>query len=648
MKKSAFAVFGLWRKDRFVQMLLLLLLTVTFIAYLPSLWNNFVDFDDVLLIGENAFVHQLSLQNLYAAFTSYDPELYIPLTFVSYMLEYAFVGTSPFLYHFDSLLLHLLSTILVAMFVVLATERKRDALIVAALFALHPMQVEAVAWIAARKDVLSAFFFLATLCTYLLYCKNHKHSLYALCVCLFTLGLLAKVSIVTLPLCLLLLDWLRGRSIRLRWRVAELAPFFLIAGIFLGVAWYGKHGILSSLQPLQLLMISLRVPMFIASGVVYPFHFSVLYLLPSPLNIFSADFVLPAACTIIISLVSLFSIVRQKARLIVFGWWFFLLCLAPSMTNISKAGELYLTSDRYSYIASIGLFLIVAAFVRSFMHRYKHGQFIAKRGGAIIVALLALLTCTQSLLWRDSKTLFTHAVALYPQSAVAHSILGNASIKRGDNKTALQEYAKALAIRPDLAKSYTPLAMLYQLQGDAKKAEELLLQAIRIDPQDATTLSEMGLLEYNRGNNEKAIEYYERSLRNGSKRFNLSKRVATYNNLAAAYAKQKLYDKEIEQYEQALLVDPNFYFSYYNMAASYTEQGKDDKAFIALKKAVEINPAFTDAHMSLARLYTRQNAWSDALSEAEIVRRLQPDYPDIDVFIRVVEEKLGMVSRNNH
>lgn len=625
-----------WKRDAFLRTLLILLCCV-FIVYLPSLGNQFVDFDDILLIGENPIVHQFTVHSVHQAFTSYDPELYIPLTFITYMIEYALVGQQAWLYHLDSLLLHIGSTALVAFFIVMLTGKKREALIVAALFALHPLQVEAVSWVAARKDVLSTFFFLGSLCAYLRYCKSSSKLAYVFALSLFVLGLLSKVSIVLLPLCLLLIDWLRHRSVGLRQRILELVPFLCISILFIGIAWYGKHGIISSLNIVDVGIIGLRSLLFVVSGIVYPFHFSVLYLLPRPLAVWTPAFLVPALITVGICVASLLPNVRKQGKIYVFGWWFFVLCMLPSMTNVSKAGEFYLTSDRYAYIGAIGLFLMLAAGFSSFIHRFAHFQILSRKVGVVLCMTLGLLTMAQSLLWHDSTSLFSYAVRLAPASAVAHSILGNGKLKLGDREAAMKEFSEALALRPDMAKSYTPLAMMYELQGDNAKAKELLQKALQIDPHDPTALSEMGLMQYNRGNVTAAIDYYEQSLRNGSDRFNLSKRVATYNNLAAAYADQKLYDKEIEQYEKAVEIDPQFYYSYYNMGLSYEERGQYDNAQIAYKKTIDINENFADAHMRLAHLYAIQNDWTDALLEARIVKSLQANFTGIDEFIRQIE-----------
>ena len=209
------------RMKRFIILLGFFLLA--FAIFGKSLGNDFVDFDDGLLIFENPIIQEISVWSLKQAFTTYDPELYVPLTMISYQIDHLLWGMNPFGFHLTNLVLHTMNALLVTLFIRLLMRRLSYHLLpvlCGLLFLVHPLHTEAVAWASARKDVLSSFFFLLSVCSYLQWREREKKEersgklLYSFSIFAFALGLLAKVSIIMLPVILLLIEWLQGRSLR--------------------------------------------------------------------------------------------------------------------------------------------------------------------------------------------------------------------------------------------------------------------------------------------------------------------------------------------------------------------------------------------------------------------------------------------------
>lgn len=230
---------------------------ILLIIYGSSLTNDFVRWDDGLLIYENPAIRSITPSTLKTIFTSYDPELYIPLTFFSYQIDYLIGGTHAAIYHAQNLLWHTLNALLVALLLWRLTRQGWPSLFGGLLFALHPLNTETVAWSSARKDVLSTFFFLVSLLSYLSYRTQKKRSAYAFSLLSFTLGLLSKVTVITLPVVLFLFDFREHR----RWSgkmLVEKIPYLLLSVLFAVIATAGKSGVLSASTLSEKILLSLR------------------------------------------------------------------------------------------------------------------------------------------------------------------------------------------------------------------------------------------------------------------------------------------------------------------------------------------------------------------------------------------------------
>ncbi|KKW38838.1 hypothetical protein A2454_06485 [Candidatus Peribacteria bacterium RIFOXYC2_FULL_55_14] len=497
------------------------------LVYLQAAGFEFLLFDDELLIIDNPKIRGLTFTHLLQIFTTYDPELYIPLTLLTHQIEYTLFKLNPAVYHLTNILLHTGNAVLVYCIFTKLLNRKA-ALIAGLLFALHPINAEAVAWASARKDLLASFFFLLALLGYLTSWK--KLSLLS-----FLCGLLSKVSIAPLPVILLIIDWLNGVPVDRRNLKSKL-PYFVLSILFGIVALFGKEA--QATEPL--------IPLFL-SFVSIPFYL-LKYFIPTNLSIFypftdTAGFFHPRILTgavIIILITAIAWKVRKRTRFPLASWFFFLCMLAPSLTNVMKGGDagsydLYFASDRYVYLAGLGVLLFVGAHITERKWQYW----------LPIVILFGILGFRQAGTWRSSETLFRNAVAASSNSYVAYNNLGGIlaqnkqyadatalfeeSIRvkenhralfnlgklyavQGRSAEAIRSYERVLTFRPEDANVYAQLGGLKLLLGDVEAAFTDLQKANALDPNIPSVHYNLGLIYEYRKQKENALSEYRRVL----------------------------------------------------------------------------------------------------------------------------------------
>ncbi len=398
------------------RILVLLLIFATTLVYARSLQNNFVEWDDNYLIVENQTAHGISGTNLARAFTTFDPELYVPLALVSFQAEYMIAGTEPLLYHVDNLLLHIFNAILVFFLCLRLSGRRWQAFSIALLFALHPLSVEAVAWMSSRKDLLCWFFALGSLHLYLSFLQTEKRKWLWMSALLFALSLLSKVSGILLPLVLLLLDWQRQRQPSLRVFV-EKAPFFLLSLVFgiIGIAGKLQVPAAPSQQIYEVtsantapLIDGLWEMFFLLGKFIWPHPLAILH----PLSAFSPMQPSVLAALLLVSAAVAFGWYRGNIRNVLFGLGFAALFVLPSL----GLSHVYLPSEKYLYLSLTGLlFSFASAFFPSPTRNRTPTQALFL---IVLISLLtltsAVLTSSRSLTWHDSSTLFQTLSATYP------------------------------------------------------------------------------------------------------------------------------------------------------------------------------------------------------------------------------------------
>ena len=507
-------------RPRRTALVALCLATATFIAFLPALGNGFLNWDDDELILRNPHIRGLGAGNLKWMFTTFYFGPYMPVTWVSYALDYSLWGTDPFGYHLTNLLLHAANA---ALFYLLATmllhsampapsdgsrtRRRLSAAFAALLFAVHPQRVESVAWATERRDVLSGLFFLLTLLAYLAAQESparagRRRRLLAASLGLYVLALLSKGITMTLPVVLVILDiyplrrlqggpagWFR-KGTGAVW--AEKAPYLALAAAAGALALMGqrREAALATLQHFgatERLALAAHSAAFYLSKTIVPRALLPLYEMPRPLDPFAARFLIAAGFCVVLTAVLLALSRRWIAGLA--AWAAYLVLLAP-VSGLAHAGP-QIAADRYTYLPGMVLALAGGALLLYTLCLGQSGR-IGRRalgvGVAVAVAIavtLGVVTWRQTRVWHDSVTLWTYVVRHEPQSVFGHVNLGRAFADADDLPGAVGEFKTAMRIAPDHPMPHYDLANAYRRAGKLDRAVAAYNDAIRLDPNDA-------------------------------------------------------------------------------------------------------------------------------------------------------------------
>lgn len=420
---------------------------LTLAAFLPSLENGFVNLDDGFYVTGNPMVKRgLTREGFAWAWTVNVANNWHPLTVLSHMLDCTLFGLHAAGHHGTSLLLHLANVLLLFEVLRRMTGSLARSAAVAGLFAVHPLHVESVAWVAERKDVLSAFFWILAMGAWSRYARQPSIGRYLLVALMMTLGLMAKPMVVTLPFALLLLDVWPLRRPRLGWLVVEKLPLLALSAVASLVTLRYQT---TSLVPLEVLPWHMRLANAAISYVVYlgktvlPRKLAVFY--PIPIEIQTWKAVGAAALLLVLTALAFWK--ARKAPWFLVGWLWFLGTLVP-VIGLVQVGRQAM-ADRYTYIPSIGLFLAVCWGVPELVGSRRPRSALA---GATVLILLVLTAVTRAQVrhWSNSVTLFTHALAVTRDNYVAHEAMAKALMSRKDWAGAVEHYRAALALRPGL------------------------------------------------------------------------------------------------------------------------------------------------------------------------------------------------------
>lgn len=493
---------------------------------------DFVNFDDASYVVNNPWVHMgLTKESIRWALTATYQCTWQPATWMSYMLDATVGGIDPAVFHLTNVLLHLANTFLV--FFVLRSYMGFPwrAAFVALLFAVHPLHVESVAWVAERKDVLSTFFFLLALAAYLRFTRSGEPRDHLLLVVLFVLGLASKPMVVTLPLILLLLDWwpLRrfaaevekrgGLYAAVRELAAEKLPLFVLSAASAAVTSYVMYAVPRAAGSVAASELSLPFGVRLANALVsyvtyivktfWPTDLAVFY--PHPGNTLPEWQVIGSAAFLAAVTVLVVRAARKRPYLL-FGWIWFLVTLLP-VSGLMQPG-MHGMADRFTYIPHIGMFVMVVwgiADAVALPGRLRRPVLAA--GACAVVVVLTVVSSVQVGYWRDSVTLFEHALRVAPPNAVSHYSLGCALHTRGDLEGALKHYRAALRFDPENPKYLNDAgAVLYEM-GDYDAAERYFRKALSIRPDFPMALNNLGSVFLSKRRLDAAIDRFQAALR---------------------------------------------------------------------------------------------------------------------------------------
>lgn len=622
----------------------------TFIAFEQVRLNGFV-YDDNQYIIENEHIQDgLTPRSITWALTTSYAYNWHPLTWISHIFDYQLFGLNPSGHHLTNLLFHIVNTLLLFWVLKKMSKAMWSSVFVAAAFALHPLHVESVAWIAERKDVLSGLFLMLTIAAYIFYTKNTSFVKYLLVFFVFVLGLMAKPMIVTLPFVLLLLDYWPLN--RLRWRtVLEKIPLFILTAVSCIVTYViqqrqGATGLIKDL-PVQYRLANAVVSYLRYIGkTVYPKHLAVLY--PHPVDGLTM-YQLIISLVVLICISGIIFYTAKHRRYLAVGWFWFIGTLVP-VIGIVQVGYQAM-SDRYTYLPSIGLFIIAGFSAAEIVDRWPNRKVTF---GALAVLLLSgMLICTRTQVkhWQNNITLFEHAIKVTRNNAVMHNNLGTVFSKRWKMDEAISHYKKALQIEPDYALAHKNLGVVYNTRKNNSAAIIHLQKAISLEPGLNDAYYYLAKAFRSQRRFDKAEKYYRMALK-----FDNDK-AKVFNNLGVVLNLQGKTKEAIESFRQSLQLNDDDARTHNNMAVTLESQGMLDKAIDHYRKAVQLEQDYTKAHNNLGMALKIQGKFSEALEHFRKAAYLNPNWPEPlvemakilsahpDPNLRDINQAVGLVAR---
>ena len=542
------------------------LILSTLLVYWQVRNFDFINYDDNLFVSENPNVFSgLNFENIKWAFTTPQAGNWLPLTWISFMLDCQLFGLDPGPVHLVNVFFHIVNTLLLFLILKQMTNSIWPSAFVAAAFALHPMHVESVAWISERKDVLSTFFFLLTLAAYIVYVKKPGFIRYFLALFIFVCGLLAKPMIVTLPLLLLLLDfWPLNRfgtaaknkkttGQNFKFLFIEKLPFFALSIIWALITFLVQRRS-GAVPDINALPLTNRFANALLSCGKYlwkvfaPENLSIIYPLSTE-HIRPSAVILCAALLILISAAAIY--LARKQKYFAVGWFWFLITLLPVIGLIQSGAQA--RADRYTYIPYIGLFIVLAWGVFQFLPKLRFKRNLLGVFVIVILTLLALRSYKQTGYWQNSITLFSHAANVTKDNYIAHDHLAHYYRNHGNSAYAIDHYLKALQIAPHYL----------------------------------DTLFGIGCTYADRGDSDKAIKYFHKLLELGP---HSGYAAHTHVNLGAVFRRQGKLQEAVEQFNAALRISPDFPEAHYEFAVIYFLQGKSETAVDEFRTTIRLKP----------------------------------------------------------
>ncbi len=634
----------------------LLLVLLSLIAYEPIRHNDFVDYDDVDYVTKNPHVLKgLSKDGLIWSFTETDLTAnWHPLTWLSHMLDIELFATNSFWHHFVNLLFHIANTLLLFGIFRKTTKAVWRSFFVAAVFVLHPLHVESVAWVAERKDVLSGLFWMLTIAAYIAYSQKPNVRSYVLVVLFFILGLMAKPMLVTLPFVLLLLDyWPLGRF---EWGqqnnkraccrlIAEKIPLFLFSMVssiitfavqrHAGAMIRGEnYSFLTRLSNATVAYIGYIIKLF------YPLRLAVLY--PHPGNSLPVWQPIAASSALILITAIVFRLAVKKRFLLV-GWLWYLGTLVPVIGLVQVGSQAM--ADRYSYLPSIGIFIMLAWGIADVAAGWKYKKVIIGISASVVLVVLLIGTRMQLSYWKNTQTLFEHTLEITKNNFVTHNNYGCYLQEQGELDSAVENFNKALQIKPDYVAVLNNLGMALRQQGKIDEAIVQWEKALELEPYHPNANANLGLALAVKGDYEQAIKHFNITLKirpdfpgvnyilgdiyykMGSydlAKVNLERAVRSspnnitaLNYLGAIYAEQGSVDEAIKKWSQVLAIDPNSVYTHLNIAFAQSQNGRHDIAIEHYNYALRINPNQPDVLSKLAASYAALGDMERAIEAAE-------------------------------
>lgn len=559
----------------------LFLALVTLVAYWQVFGCEFTGHDDTSYVTKNPFIGRgLGLSGLIWAFTTFHSANWHPLTWISHMADYQIYGLNPGGHHLTNLLFHIVNAVLLFLVLTRMTGAVWRSAFVAALFAVHPLHVESVAWVAERKDLLSTFFWFITIYAYVLYTQRPSLLRYVPVMIAFCLGLMCKPMLVSLPFVLLLLDYWPLKRTNLKWHlVREKAPLLLmsLASSIVTVVAQRSAG---AVQDLASVPFGQRVGNAAVSYVAYivkmvwPRDLAVFY----PLHAGMPPVWQALGAAVLLTAVTVVAVRCARNRpYVAVGWLWYLITLLPVIGLLQVGSQAM--ADRYTYVTLTGLFIIVAWGIPDLISkRWMILRPLLAPSAAVMIGILAVLTWFQVGVWQDSYSLFDHAISVTSNNYIAYNNRGGALLLQGKREEALEDFSKAVELEPGFAEAQANLGPALIQRGQIPEGIEHSLIAIRLGCDSA-------------------------SLR---------------CHIALGYATMGQWGPAEEHCRMALKLAPAWAAPHDLLGTILGSLGKLDDAILHFQKAIDLAPDAAEPHGNLAMAYFQKRDYKAAWNETHI------------------------------
>jgi tetratricopeptide (TPR) repeat protein len=603
----------------------LCIIAATFVVYIPAMKGGFI-WDDPTHVTENPLLkNRDGLRKIWIEPGAWPQ--YYPLLLTSFWVEYQLWGPAPFPYHFTNVLLHALNAILLLH--ILRILKVPGALMAAAIFALHPVHVESVAWISERKNVLSGFFYLSALISYLHLSivddgsekvstgsgenrfdpdiNNHKW-LYLLSIVLFTSALLSKTVTCSLPAVILLLLWWKNGRIGRR-HIQKLTPMFII-GLILGLNTIymekfsaGTQGADWAMSFVDRILVAGRALWFYAGKLLLPYKLTFIYPKWQINPTVWWQYLFPL--TVIIILAAFWVLRKRIGKAPIVATLLFSGTLLPALGFFDLYPHRYsFVADHFQYLASISLIaLAVSSVTNIFVKLDKKSRKIGFSAGLAFLVTIGVLSWKQGHIYQDLETLYGDIIAKNPQCWMAYNNLGLVLYEQHRVDEAIAQYVEAIRVKPDFVEVYNNLGLALYNQGRIDEAISQYLEALRINPNYDKAHNNLGLVLDNQGRSQEAIVHFLKALRIKPDY------EEAHNNLGISLYKQGRTDEAIAQYIEAIRIKPDYEEAYNNLGISLYRKGNVEKAIESFRKAIQINPDLATARNNLNTALSLQNRY---------------------------------------
>jgi len=597
--------------DRQIILIISLLLILSIIITYGKVVNfDFVVYDDQDYITENRQVQEgVTVDGFIWAFTTFHAANWHPLTWLSHMLDCELYGLNPMGHHWVNLIFHMVNTVLLFLLLKLMTGTIWRSAFVAALFALHPLHVESVAWVSERKDVLSTFFGLLMIYAYCRYVDKSCFKNYLPVIIFLCLGLMCKPMLVTFPFVLLLLDFwplkrFQPENYRLSKSDVKISSYFkrssllflekipLLIPVFISclLTFFAQKSE-GAVQALESLPLKSRI----ANALVSYMNYVLKAIWPSKLSVYypyPRGGALPAwqifGAALLIACVCFFAMrTAKKYPYIAVGLFWYLGTLVP-VIGLIQVGEQAM-ADRYTYIPLIGIFIAVVWGISDFIRKWHYRKIYIVVFAVIILSALAARTFFQTRHWKNGITLFEHAIEVTENNYIAHNNLATA-LGSIDLERAIYHYKEAVRIHPKYVTALCNLGLTLYHKGDYEEAVSYFTKALNINPQKTDARMDLANIFFLQAKPEKAISQYREILKTNYENAN------AHYNLACMLSAQKKIDQAEHHYMEGLRINPNHEKAHYELGNIMLNKGNLKVALTHFAEAIKINPDYAQSY----------------------------------------------------